>query len=39
MHPDVIKVFVGYDPVESVAWHTMVSSLYRQNSIPSVTKN
>jgi len=34
MHPDVIKVFVGYDPVESVAWHTMVSSIYRQSSRP-----
>lgn len=34
MHPEVIKVFVGYDPVESVAWHTMVSSIYRQSSRP-----
>jgi lipopolysaccharide biosynthesis glycosyltransferase len=34
MHSDVIKVFIGYDPVESVAWHTMVSSIYRQSSRP-----
>ena len=34
MHPDVIKVFIGYDPVESVAWHTMASSIYRQSSRP-----
>lgn len=34
MHPDVIKIFIGYDPVESVAWHTMVSSIYRQSSRP-----
>jgi hypothetical protein len=34
MHPDVIKVFIGYDPKESVAWHTMASSIYRQSSRP-----
>jgi len=34
MHPDVIKVFIGYDPVESVAWHTMAASIYRQSSRP-----
>lgn len=34
MNSDVIKVFIGYDPVESVAWHTMVSSIYRQSSRP-----
>ena len=34
MHPDVIKVFIGYDPVESVAWHTMAASIYRQGSRP-----
>jgi len=34
MHPDVIKIFIGYDPVESVAWHTMVASIYRQSSRP-----
>ena len=34
MHQDVIKVFIGYDPVESVAWHTMAASIYRQSSRP-----
>ena len=34
MHPDVIKIFIGYDPVESVAWHTMASSIYSQSSRP-----
>ena len=34
MQTDVIKVFVGYDQVESVAWHTMVASIYRQSSRP-----
>lgn len=34
MHTNVIKVFVGYDPVESVAWHTMVASIYRLSSRP-----
>ena len=34
MHQEVIKIFIGYDPVESVAWHTMVSSIYRQSSRP-----
>ncbi len=34
MISDVVKVFVGYDKVESVAWHTMVHSLYRQSSRP-----
>ena len=34
MHSDVIKVFIGYDPVESVAWHTMAASIYRQSSRP-----
>jgi len=34
MHPDIIKVFIGYDPVESIAWHTMAASIYRQSSRP-----
>jgi hypothetical protein len=34
MSPDVIKVFVGFDRVESVAWHTMVHSILRQSSRP-----
>ena len=34
MHPEVIKVFIGYDEVESVAWHTMAASIYRYSSRP-----
>lgn len=34
MRADVIKVFIGYDRVESVAWHTMVHSILRQSSKP-----
>jgi len=34
MNEDIIKIFIGYDPNESVAWHTMVSSIYRQSSRP-----
>lgn len=34
MNNEVIKVFIGYDPLESVAWHTMASSIYRQSSQP-----
>ena len=34
MRQDIVKVFIGYDPVESVAWHTMVESIYAQSSRP-----
>ncbi|MDR6671383.1 glycosyltransferase [Rhizobium sp. 1399] len=34
MHQDVIKVFIGYDPVESVAWHTMAHSILSKSSRP-----
>lgn len=34
MNSDVIKVFIGYDAVESVAWHTMAESIYRHSSRP-----
>jgi hypothetical protein len=34
MHSEVIKVFIGYDEVESVAWHTMAASIYRHSSRP-----
>jgi hypothetical protein len=34
MHPEVIKIFIGYDEVESVAWHTMAASIYRHSSRP-----
>ena len=34
MNQSVIKVFIGYDPVESLAWHTMAASIYRHSSRP-----
>ena len=34
MRSDILKVFVGYDPVESVAWHTLVASIYERSSTP-----
>lgn len=34
MNQNVLKVFIGYDPVESVAWHTMVHSMLTRSSIP-----
>jgi hypothetical protein len=34
MYKNMIRVFIGYDSVESVAWHTMASSIYRQSSKP-----
>lgn len=34
MNKNVIKIFVGYDPVETVAWHTMVSSIISKASCP-----
>ena len=34
MQADVIKVFIGFDHVESVAWHTMAHSILRQSSRP-----
>ena len=34
MRDDIIKVFIGYDPVESVAWHTMAHSILRKCSRP-----
>lgn len=34
MNQDVIKVFIGYDPVESVAWHTMAHSIFRHSTRP-----
>jgi len=29
-----LKIFIGFDPVESVAWHTLVSSIMSQASVP-----
>ena len=34
MLTDVIKVFIGFDHVESIAWHTMVHSILRQATKP-----
>lgn len=34
MNKDVIKVFVGFDQVESVAWHTMAHSILSRSSKP-----
>lgn len=34
LRADVIKVFIGFDKVESIAWHTMVSSIMRRSSRP-----
>jgi len=34
MNEEVIKVFIGYDPVESVAWHTMAHSILERSSRP-----
>ncbi|MBF9028561.1 glycosyltransferase [Rhodobacterales bacterium FZCC0188] len=34
MNDDLIKVFIGYDPKETIAWHTMVQSLIETSSRP-----
>jgi hypothetical protein len=34
MRDNVIKIFIGFDEVESIAWHTMVSSIMRHSSRP-----
>jgi len=34
MNSNVLKIFIGYDPVESVAWHTMASSILSRSSLP-----
>lgn len=34
MNPSVLKIFIGYDPVESVAWHTMAHSILARSSAP-----
>ena len=34
MNSNVLKIFVGYDAVESVAWHTMVHSILSRSSSP-----
>jgi len=34
MESSVIKVFIGFDKVESIAWHTFAHSIFRQSSNP-----
>ena len=34
MNKEVLKIFIGYDPVENVAWHTMVHSILERSSKP-----
>ena len=34
MNASVLKIFIGYDPVESVAWHTMTHSILSRSSVP-----
>lgn len=34
MNEQIIKVFIGFDPVESVAWHTMAHSILENSSRP-----
>jgi len=34
MNSNVIKVFIGYDPVENVSWHTMAHSIFTNSSQP-----
>lgn len=34
MRNDIVKVFIGFDPVESVAWHTMAHSILKHSSKP-----
>jgi lipopolysaccharide biosynthesis glycosyltransferase len=34
MNSEVIKVFIGYDPVETVAWHVMAHSIYTKSTKP-----
>lgn len=34
MRNDIVKVFIGFDPVESVAWHTMAHSILKHSSRP-----
>ncbi len=34
MNNEIIKIFIGYDPVESVSWHTLTHSILRRSSRP-----
>lgn len=31
---NTIKIFIGYDPVETIAWHTLVQSIIEKSSVP-----
>ena len=34
MNSKLLKIFIGFDPVESVAWHTMAHSILSRSSVP-----
>jgi hypothetical protein len=34
MHDPLLRIFIGYDPVESVAWHTHAHSILERSSLP-----
>lgn len=34
MKSNLLKVFIGYDAVETVAWHAMAHSIYTKSSMP-----
>ncbi len=34
MNSKLLKIFIGFDPVESVAWHTMAHSILTRSSVP-----
>jgi len=34
MNGNLIKVFIGYDPVEAVAWHVMAHSIFTKSTKP-----
>lgn len=34
MSNKLLKVFIGYDPVESIAWHVMAHSVFTKSSVP-----
>lgn len=31
---DIVKIFIGYDPVETVAWHVLAHSILARSSLP-----
>jgi lipopolysaccharide biosynthesis glycosyltransferase len=34
MSSKLLKIYIGYDPIESISWHTMVHSILTRSSIP-----